>query len=188
MVRALVIGSVASAVSLMAGYPLLALLRRLGVGKAISEDGPESHMSKAGTPTMGGLLFVGTIVVFTLATNLVGHPSMLLPLAAMGAAALLGFADDLLTLQGRERIAGHSRLGFAVKVAVLIWISLTAALVLYYGLEERRMLVPHFGEYELNAVVYVAIAVAIIAATSSATAVTDGLDGLLGGLRWLRGL
>lgn len=181
MVRALVIGSVASAVTLLAGWPLLALLRRLGVGKAISEDGPQSHLSKAGTPTLGGLMFVGTIVVFTLSTNLVGHRSMLLPLGAMGAAGLLGFADDLLTLQGRERIAGHSRIGFAVKEAALIAISLTAGLVLYYGLEERRMLVPHFGEYELNAV-YIAIVVAVIVATSSATAVTDGLDGLLGGV------
>src|SRR3990172_12593899 len=89
MVRALVIGSAASFVAFLAGGPLIDLLRRLGVGKAISEEGPESHRSKAGTPTMGGLLMLGTIAAVTVPANLVGRQSVLLPLGVMALAGLV---------------------------------------------------------------------------------------------------
>ena len=181
MVRALVIGSAASLVSLLAGGPLLALLARLGVGKAISDEGPASHQAKAGTATMGGLLMLGVILAVTVPTNLVGRLSVLLPLGVMGAAGLLGFVDDLLTLQGRERIGGHERGGLVMKAAAGVAIGLAVGLILYYALEERSMNVPHFGEYELNAG-YIAIAVLVVTATTSAGAVTDGLDGLLAGV------
>ena len=58
MVRALIIGSAASIVSMIAGGPLIAVLEHFGIRKAISEEGPESHMVKAGTVTMGGLLIL----------------------------------------------------------------------------------------------------------------------------------
>ena len=182
MVRAMVIGSAASLVALLAGGPLLALLGRLGVGKAISDAGPASHQSKAGTPTMGGLLILATILVVTAATNLTGRLSILLPLGAMGAAGLVGFADDLLTLQGRGRIGGHGRLGFVVKEAALIIIGLATGLILVYALDEESLHVPHFGQYELAAGYLIAIAVVVVVSTTSAAAVTDGLDGLLAGL------
>lgn len=182
MVRALVIGSAASAVAMLAGGPLIAMLQRLGVGKAISDAGPESHHAKAGTPTMGGLLILGTILAFTVPTNLVGKLSILLPLGTMGAAAALGFADDLLTLQGRERIGGHERGGLFAKFVAGGLIGIATGLILYYWLDERRALVPHYGDYELAAVGYVAIALLVVATTTSAAAITDGLDGLLGGL------
>ncbi len=181
MVRALVIGSAACGVSLLLGGVLLTILRRLGVGKAISAEGPESHQTKAGTPTMGGLLILTTVVAVTVPANLVGKLSILLPLGVMGAAGLLGFADDLLTLQGRDRIGGHERSGLVLKAAAGALIGLAAGLILYYALEERRLNLPHFGEYELNAG-YVAAAVVVVAATTSGAAITDGLDGLLAGL------
>lgn len=181
MVRALVIGSAASLVSLLAGGPLVALLERLGVGKAISDEGPESHQVKAGTPTMGGLLMLGTILVVTVPTNLVDRLSILLPLGVMGSVGLIGFADDLLTLQGRARVGGHERLGLIVKVGALMAVGLAAGLILYYSLDVEGLSVPHFGQYQLGAG-YVAIAVLVIATTTSAAAVTDGLDGLLGGV------
>ncbi len=181
MVRALVIGSAASAVSLLAGWPAIATLRRLRMGKAISDEGPESHQAKAGTPTLGGLFFLATILAVTVPTSLIDRRAVLLPLCVMGAAAVIGFADDLRTIQGRERGGGHERMGFVVKEAFLVVIGLVAGLVLYYSLDEQRALVPHFGEYELGPA-YVAVAVVVVATTTSAAAVTDGLDGLLGGL------
>ncbi len=181
MVRALVIGSAASVVSLLAGGALVAALRRLGMGKAISEDGPASHLAKAGTPTMGGLLILGTILAVTVPTNLVDRLSILLPLGVMGAAGLIGFADDLLTIQGRERVGGHERIGLIVKEGALVAVGLAAGLILFYSLDVESVNVPHFGQYDLR-VGYVPIAVVVIAATTSAAAVTDGLDGLLGGV------
>ena len=181
MVRALVIGSAASLVALIVGAPFVRLLERLGVGKAISDDGPESHHAKAGTPTLGGLLLLVTVLAVTLPTNVAGHPSILLPLGVMGAAGLIGFADDLLTLQGRARVGGHERVGLFVKVGALLVVGLVAGLILYFSLDAESLNVPHFGRYELGAG-YVAVAVVVIALTTSASAVTDGLDGLLAGL------
>jgi phospho-N-acetylmuramoyl-pentapeptide-transferase len=153
----------------------------LGVGKAISDEGPESHHAKAGTPTLGGLLMLGTILVVTVPTNLVDRLSILLPLGVMGAVGLIGFADDLLTLQGRERIAGHERVGLIAKTGALLVVGLAAGLILYFSLDVEGMNVPHFGDYQLGAG-FIAIALVVIAATTSASAVTDGLDGLLGGV------
>ncbi len=181
MVRALVIGSAASLVAFAAGAPLIAVLRRLRLGKAISDEGPESHLTKAGTPTMGGLLMLGTIVAVTVPANLVGRLSILLPLGVMGLVGAIGVADDLLTLQGRARTGGHERIGFLAKEMVFIATGLIAGLVLYYSLDERTARVPHFGTYEMNAA-YVVIAVVVLVLTTSASAVTDGLDGLLAGV------
>ena len=181
MVRALVIGSAASVVSLVAGGPLVAALRRLGLGKEISADGPPSHQAKAGTPTMGGLLVLATVLLVTLPTNLVDRLSILLPLGVMGAAGLIGFLDDLLTLRGRARVEGHERLGLFLKEGALIGIGLVAGLVLYFSLDVQSVNVPHFGKYDLGPG-YIALAVVVIAFSTSAAAITDGLDGLLGGV------
>src|SRR3990172_7908541 len=104
MVYALVVGSAAFVVSLAAGGPVVAFLRRRGLGKAISADGPPSHAVKAGTPTMGGLLIFGTVFLVTVPTNLFDKTSIFLPLGTIVATGLMGFADDYLTLQGRQRI------------------------------------------------------------------------------------
>src|SRR3990170_2642710 len=181
MVRALVIGSAASLVSLAAGGPFVALLNRLGLGKAISEEGPESHQTKAGTPTMGVLLIVGIILVVTVPTNLVEKLSILLPMGVMGAVGAIGFLDDLLTLQGRARAGGHERIGLVVKTSALLLVGLVAGLILYFSLDVESLKVPHLGNYDLRAG-YIVIAMLVIAGTTSAAAVTDGLDGLLAGV------
>jgi phospho-N-acetylmuramoyl-pentapeptide-transferase len=180
MVYALIVGSAAFVVSLAAGGPVVAFLRRRGLGKAISSDGPASHAVKAGTPTMGGLLIFGVVFLVTAPTNLSGHRSIFLPLGAIVAAGLLGLADDYLTLEGRERIEAHVRAHMLAKLGALTALGLTAALILYYGLDARSINVPHFGKYEMG-LFYIPVAVAIIVGTTSAVAITDGLDALAGG-------
>ena len=184
MVRSLIIGSAASIVSLIAGGPLIAMLEHFGIRKAISEEGPGSHMVKAGTVTMGGLLILAVILAFTIPTNLAGHRSILLPLGVMGAVGLIGMADDLMTIQGRARLGGHERLGLVLKTVSLMIVGLVTGLVLVYSLEAESLNLPHFGGYEMGAA-YVVVAIVVMTATTSATAVTDGLDGLLAGVMML---
>ncbi len=180
MVYALVVGSAAFLVSLAAGGPVIAWIRRRGFLKAISADGPASHAAKAGTPTMGGLLIFGTVFLVTVPTNLFEKASIFLPLGMVTVTGLMGFADDYLTLQGRERIEAHAGAHMLAKMGALTAIGLVAALILYYGLEARSINVPHFGKYEIG-LLYIPIAVAIILGTTSAVAITDGLDALAGG-------
>ncbi len=182
MVRVLVIGSAAAGIAALAGGPLIAALQRLGIAKAISAEGPEAHQPKAGTATMGGLLMLTTILALTLATNVAGHPSLLLPLGVMGAVGVVGALDDMQTLQGRAKHGGHERLGFVAKEAVFLPVGAIAGAVVYYALDRGGVAVPHFGGYELNPALYIILAAGVTAATTSAAAVTDGLDGLLGGL------
>src|SRR3989304_1760887 len=127
MVYALVVGSSAFLVSLAAGGPVVAWLRRRGFLKGISADGPASHAVKAGTPTMGGLLIFGSVFLVTVPTNLFDKTSILLPLGMTPAPGIMGFADDYLTPQGRERIEAHASAHMLAKVGALVGLGLTAA-------------------------------------------------------------
>jgi phospho-N-acetylmuramoyl-pentapeptide-transferase len=160
----------------LAGRPFLELLRRLKVGKQVSDWGPESHQVKAGTPTMGGLLILSAVIVFSVAANLVGRQSIGLPLAVMAALGALGFMDDLGSLQDRVRAALNKRVKFIAFVAI----GVAAAFGLYEGLELSAVNVPYAGRYDLGAW-YIPIAVGVIVLTAGGVAVTDGLDGLAAG-------
>jgi phospho-N-acetylmuramoyl-pentapeptide-transferase len=183
MVRALVVGMLAFAISLVAGEPLVRFLRRRGLGKEISSDGPTSHQVKVGTPTMGGVLIFATVLPITLAANIIDRRSILLPLGTIVAAGLLGFLDDLTTIVGRSPLSG-GQLGIGIqrrlKILLLALLGLTAALLLYFPLEIHDVHVPWAGHFDMGAV-YIPLAAAIIVATTASVAITDGLDGLAGG-------
>jgi len=183
MIRALVVGMLALAISLAAGEPLVRFLRRRGLGKEISSDGPASHQVKAGTPTMGGALIFATVLPITLAANIVDRASILLPLGTIVAAGLLGLADDLTTIVGRSPLpGGQAGVGIRrrLKILLLTLLGLTAAFVLYFPLETHDVHVPWAGHFELGPV-YIPLAAAIIVASTAGVAITDGLDGLAGG-------
>lgn len=175
---ALTLGAIAMVGTIVAGYPFVQVLRRYNVGKEISEWGPESHLVKAGTPTMGGLLIVLAIVLFTIAGNLAGRWSIGLPLLTIASLGALGFVDDLGSLQGRAQHALTKR----VKLVAFIAIGVGAAIALYHeellGLDGVN--IPYHGREELG-LVYIPIAVAVIVLTAGGVAVTDGLDGLVAG-------
>jgi phospho-N-acetylmuramoyl-pentapeptide-transferase len=170
------LGAMAFVVSVVVGQPLVEFLRRRGLGKEISSDGPPSHSTKAGTPTMGGVLIFAIALPITLAANIVDRMSILLPLGTIVAAGLLGMVDDLRTIVGRTRTGLNKRL----KVFLLTVLGLTATLVLYFALDVQNVKIPWAGEFELGPG-YIPLAVLIIVFTTTAVAITDGLDGLAGG-------
>jgi phospho-N-acetylmuramoyl-pentapeptide-transferase len=163
-------------VTVLVGQPLVEFLRRRGLGKEISSDGPPSHLTKAGTPTMGGVLIFTMVLPITLAANITGRLSILLPLGTIVAAGLLGLADDLRTINGRARTGLNKRL----KVLLLTALGLTAAFVLCFALDVQDVKIPWAGQFDLGPV-YIPLAALIIVFTTSAVAITDGLDGLAGG-------
>jgi phospho-N-acetylmuramoyl-pentapeptide-transferase len=176
MIRALMLGAMAFVVSVVIGQPLVEFLRRRGLGKEIGADGPPSHSTKAGTPTMGGVLIFAMALPITLAANIVDRLSILLPLGTIVAAGLLGLVDDLRTIVGRARTGLNKRL----KVFLLTVLGLTAALVLYFALDVQDVKIPWAGEFDLGPG-YIPLAVLTIVFTTTAVAITDGLDGLAGG-------
>ncbi len=184
---ALALGGITFLLTVIWGDPLLAILRRFKIGKQIRIDGPQTHLTKMGTPTMGGVLIVVPILVITAFLNIAGllrgkvaGRSMLLPVAVLLLFTALGAYDDLLGLGGIRR--GEGMRGRQL-ILVQTLIAFVAALALYskqYGLGIDIMLIPSIPVTFHLGLLYIPVAVMMIVGSSNATNFTDGLDGLCG--------
>jgi phospho-N-acetylmuramoyl-pentapeptide-transferase len=180
MAVSLALAGLAFIVTIIIGRPIITFLRQRKVGKQIRVDGPQTHLVKTGTPTMGGLMVTLAAVVITLVFNTAGRLSMLLPLAVLVAGTVLGALDDRMSLVGTSRDGMSARTKF-VWLAV---IGAVAALVLHlpfpFGLGLHSIYVPFVGQFDLGWV-YVPIAAVVIVGMANAVNLTDGLDTLVGG-------
>src|ERR671932_2026048 len=124
-------GAMAFLITIVLGYPYLNYLRRSGLGKKVRIEGPETHIEKTGTPTMGGLLVTAVVLGLTVCLTLILYResgrSILLPMTVMALTTLLGWYDDRLTLVGRKGEGLRAR----TKFALLGIIALAASLVLW---------------------------------------------------------
>jgi phospho-N-acetylmuramoyl-pentapeptide-transferase len=181
MLDAMLAACLALLVTLLAGKPILDELRRRKLGDSYSGEEPEAYASKAGTLTMGGVIFMVGIVVAGVAFGVAGDAEILLPLGVMLAGGALGGFDDFQTLEGRQKLTGHERWFFFVKWGVLLVIGAALAGVLYFELDYEDALVPHFGDYSLG-VLYLPVVVVTFVIAVSGGAITDGMDGLMAGV------
>jgi phospho-N-acetylmuramoyl-pentapeptide-transferase len=175
---ALVVGVGTFVLGLLLGRPVIGLLARAGVGKEINPWGPATHQAKTGTPTMGGVIIVLSIILMTAAVNLFGKNSILVPLAALAATGLLGAYDDYRTLVGRK----SEGLSPALKMFGLTVIAAATAWVLYSEFHLSGVYVPGSRELLDLGVWYLPIAVFAIVGTANAVNITDGVDGLAASL------
>ncbi len=161
-------------VILMPGY--IRLLRWAGFGKKISEAGPESHQVKGGTPTMGGLLLIGVIVVlFYLLTGGPPQRGAIAPIATLLAVGLLGAFDDYLNARTGEGIRARQ------KMLWLVVFAFAAAYQIQVTYQINQIAVPVLGAVGIEPWLFIAFAAFAIIATSNGVNITDGLDGLAGG-------
>ncbi|MBX0327630.1 phospho-N-acetylmuramoyl-pentapeptide-transferase [Oscillochloris sp. ZM17-4] len=182
MARALLLAAAAFVLTLFVGGWWVKFARRHKLGKQIRIDGPQSHMTKMGTPTMGGVMIVSTVVLLTVLFNLVDRWSMLLPLAVLVSFAVLGGIDDWMTLTK----SNSKTYGFTVRYKFLLMLAVAfiASLALYlpkpFGLEHDGLVqIPFLGERNIG-VWFIPIATLIIVFISNAVNITDGLDSLAG--------
>lgn len=195
MAVSLALAGLAFVVTVILGRPIIDFLIHHRIGKSIRVDGPNTHVGKLGTPTMGGLMIFLTVVLITLVFNVVGRLSMLLPIGVLLAAGILGALDDLMTLVRGETTWLHRKLRFLssggtfgmsarLKFAWLLGFAVIAALVLHlpdpWGLGLHHIYVPFFGQYDIS-ILYVPMAAFAIIAMSNAVNLTDGLDTLAAG-------
>ncbi len=159
-------------------------LTRMRVGQVVRECGPESHLSKAGTPTMGGALILMAAIASTLLwadpTN--GYTQVaLLALLWMG---LLGFLDDYLKLTRKGSEGLVARYKMAGQLSFGLGLGLFLVLRPLWPIPTSWTMVPFFADWVavfwLPA--YVAFVPVVLAGTSNAVNITDGLDGLAAGL------
>jgi phospho-N-acetylmuramoyl-pentapeptide-transferase len=181
MVEAMAAACLAMIVALLAGRPVLQELRRRELGDSYSGDEPQAYAAKAGTPTMGGIIFLIGILAAGIPFGVARDTDMLLPLGVMLAGAGLGAFDDMQTLHGRQKLSGHEPWFFFFKWAVLLGIGAVMAAVLYFDFDLKSVVVPHFGGYSLGALYLPVVVIVFVVATSGAV-ITDGMDGLMAGV------
>ena len=182
-------------ISLLLGPWLIARLREFQIGQHIREEGPKSHKKKAGTPTMGGLLIVVSIIVPTLLwANLRNRFVWLVTFATIAYAAI-GFADDYikivrkrsLGLTAREKIGLQILTGVGVGLVLLYWMNVSARLY------STKLNVPFFKAFAPDLLIdrlfstplwifayvpFLAFVALVIVGSSNSVNLTDGLDGL----------
>ena len=168
----------AMAVSLLIGPWIIRRLNYHQIGQVVRDDGPESHFSKAGTPTMGGALILVSIAISTLLwSDLSNHYvwTVLLVTVAFGA---VGWVDDY------RKVFEQNTVGLSARWKYF-WqslIGLTAAIVLYYTAQspvETQYIIPFFKDVAVDVgVLYIVITYFMIVGFSNAVNLTDGLDGL----------
>ncbi len=182
---ALSLGGISFLLTVIWGGPLIRILHLLKIGKQIRIEGPQRHITKLGTPTMGGLMVIIPVLLITGALNLVSllsplnviGRSILLPLIVMVAYGLLGAIDDWQGVRGQQPGQGmRARWKFLWQTLI----ALGAALVLKYGLQSPNLYLPNYPEVIDLGHFYVPIAMFIIVSSTNAVNFTDGLDGLAG--------
>ncbi|MGH9938168.1 MAG: phospho-N-acetylmuramoyl-pentapeptide-transferase [Blastocatellia bacterium] len=167
----------ALALSLIFGPLVIRKLTEFKFGQEIREEGPASHQAKRGTPTMGGVMIIGSVFISTLLWANLKNWSVWIALLGMVGCGAIGFADDYLKiarkrslgLTGRQKIAGQLLVGAAVSALLFTVTKYTS--VLY---------VPFFKHLQPDLMVwgYSAFIIFVLTATSNTVNLTDGLDGL----------
>ena len=155
---------------------LIKKLQSLQVGQPIREDGPETHLSKKGTPTMGGLLIIFAVVVSTLLwANLTVDYVWLVIMVIMGY-GLIGFMDDYKKLSGQSSRGMSGKVRLAGEIAIALFVSVILFLKpgfnSYVTIPFFKTVLPDLGWG------YVVFSTFIIVGAANAVNLTDGLDGL----------
>lgn len=166
-------------ISFVIGEPLIRYLKRVqSDGQPIREDGPESHFSKKGTPTMGGIMILFSVLISALLWMDLSNMFVLATLFVMFSFGLLGFLDDYLKIRYKNSKGVPGR----VKLIWQILISLIATLIVYSATPVEHATTLTFPFFKTLAMdlswFYFVFAIVVITGSSNAVNLTDGLDGL----------
>jgi phospho-N-acetylmuramoyl-pentapeptide-transferase len=160
-------------VILMPAY--IRLMHAIGFGKRIAVYGPESHLVKEGTPTMGGLLIVAVVLAIYFFFRREPDAATFAPLAALAGVGLLGAFDDYLNARTGEGIRARQKLIWLTVVAFV------AAWQIQQTYDITAIAVPFVGAVAIEPWLYILFGAFAIVASANGVNLTDGLDGLSGG-------
>ncbi|HSR11289.1 MAG TPA: phospho-N-acetylmuramoyl-pentapeptide-transferase [Thermodesulfobacteriota bacterium] len=177
--RAILAVLTALLISFISGPWVIRKLRQLQMKQYIREDGPAKHLEKAGTPTMGGTLILGSIIISVLLWADLTNFFIWISLMVLASFGIIGFADDY------RKVARKNSKGLTMKekMALQVITALVASLLLYYyPTFKTTVSFPFFKGFmpDLGAA-YLLLGVLVIVGTSNAVNLTDGLDGLATG-------
>lgn len=179
---------VALVLSLWLGPRVIEGLRRLKVGQQVRNDGPDTHLQKSGTPTMGGVLIIASMLISMLLFGNLKNPYVIISLFATLQFGMIGFLDDYLKVVHKDT----KGLSPSMKLVLQLAVSLSVVCGLYLMPGQTGILTklhfPFVADYALElGVLYIPFAVLLLIGASNAVNLTDGLDGLAIGLVLLVG-
>ena len=177
---------------------LIRKLREFQVGQHIREDGPKGHQKKAGTPTMGGVLIIISIVVPTLLWADLRHAYIWIALFGLIAFGVIGFIDDYAKVANKRNLGLTAKQKFGLQMLVAALITAVLALMQFYGAYNTTLNVPFFKQFQPTLLItplmnnpftyplaflpFFIFVVLVVVGSSNAVNITDGLDGLAIGL------
>ena len=175
-------------ISLIFGGKLIEWLRRLNVGQQIREEGPQGHMVKRGTPTMGGVLIVGSVLISTLLWARLSSVYVWTAMLATLFFGLIGFVDDYWKIAKRRSLGltGRQKLLAQLLVAVMVWAVLYLSTRFWGGNDYSwNFSIPFikatarpYGPSFIGPYLYLVLIAVVLLGSSNAVNLTDGLDGL----------
>lgn len=166
-------------ISFVIGPIVIKKLHKHQIGEQAKVEGPQSHLAKAGTPTMGGIIILGSVIIPLLLWGDLTNPYILLMLLITIWLGVLGFTDDYMKVVKKKRKGLIARYKLIGQIAI----GLLVGAALYYSPALKPFnsitTVPFFKNLNFDyGVFYIPVVVFIITATSNAVNLTDGLDGL----------
>jgi phospho-N-acetylmuramoyl-pentapeptide-transferase len=168
-------------ISLLFGKKVIAKLAELKFGQEIRAEGPASHHEKKGTPTMGGILIIGSVFISTILWARLDNLYLWLALGATTLFAAVGFADDYIKIVKKRSLGltGRQKLLGQLVTAVAVW-----AVLYFFTNYPWNLSIPFIKETAVTqitvipAVIYLLFIIFVLLGSSNAVNLTDGLDGL----------
>ena len=178
-IRAILSTITALLISLILGPIMIRALRDNQIGQSVRDDGPQSHLSKSGTPTMGGVLILVAIAISTLLWADLSNRFVWIVLLVTLSFGIIGWIDDY------SKVAAGDSKGLSPKQKYFLQsvFAFNAAFILLYTAQvpaETQLIVPFFKQViiGLSPIVFILLTYFVIVGTSNAVNLTDGLDGL----------
>jgi phospho-N-acetylmuramoyl-pentapeptide-transferase len=183
---------------ILLGPWLIRKLREFQIGQHIREDGPKSHQRKAGTPTMGGVLIIISIVLPTLLWADLRYAYVWIALFGLLSFGVIGFIDDYAKVMNKRNLGLTAKRKLGLQMLVAAAITGVLAVMQYYGAYTTTLNVPFLKQFQPDLLIHAAMSnpityvlgflpfylffVLVVVGSSNAVNITDGLDGLAIGL------
>jgi phospho-N-acetylmuramoyl-pentapeptide-transferase len=174
-------------ISLLFGRRLIKGLKKWNIGQQIREEGPQAHMAKQNTPTMGGLLLIASVIISTLLWARLSSFYVWVVILATLAFGGVGFADDYRKLVRRRSLGltGRQKIIFQLIIAFGVWLTLYISTRYFETKYSWNVSIPFFkdtaipnGISTIGPFLYLLLIVIVLLGATNAVNLTDGLDGL----------
>jgi phospho-N-acetylmuramoyl-pentapeptide-transferase len=174
-------------ISLFFGGKLIEALRKWNIGQQIREEGPQAHMVKRGTPTMGGVLIVSSVLISTLLWSRLSSLYVWMAIVATTLFASIGFMDDYAKMAKQRSLGltGRQKLAAQLLIAAGVWLVLFISTRYWASDYSWNLVFPFFkftsdpnGRTFIGPYLYLILIIVVLLGSSNAVNLTDGLDGL----------